>query len=343
MVVIKLHTKILYENEISIAAKILNNGGIVGIPTETVYGLAANALDGNAVKKIFKAKERPMDNPLIVHISSIDEIYNLVYHFPNIAKKLCDKFWPGPLTIILPKSNKIPNEVSAGLDTVAIRLPSHPLARKLIKTAGIPLAAPSANISGKPSPTSFKHVYHDLNGKIDAIIDGGDSSVGLESTVITLVSNPPKLLRPGGITIEEVQAVLGTIDVDSAVFDKLRDGQTAISPGMKYKHYSPNANIIILNCSSKKYIEYVNKKSAKNVAALCYDEDTPFLNVKTISMGSNLDVEEQANKLFNSLREIDKDDTIDTVYSRCPIQEGVGIAVYNRLIRAAGFEVINIE
>ena len=221
---------------IQTAAAILQNGGLVGIPTETVYGLAANALDGAAVAKIFAAKGRPMDNPLIVHISHFEQIYDLVREVPEAAKKLAEQFWPGPLTIILPKSARIPDEVSAGLDTVAVRFPSHPVARAVIDAAGVPLAAPSGNLSGHPSPTTAVHVMNDMDGRIEAVLDGGPCSVGVESTVVTLAEQPPRLLRPGGITLEQLRGVLGQVEMDDAVLHPLADGKRAASPGMKYKH-----------------------------------------------------------------------------------------------------------
>lgn len=333
------------EEDIKKAAQLIKNGELVGMPTETVYGLAADALNGTAVANIFKAKGRPMDNPLIVHIASIDDItrFNLVSDFPKQAQILAEKFWPGPLTIIMPKSAVIPNEVSAGLETVAIRFPSHKTAQKLIEFAQTPIAAPSANLSGSPSPTTAQHVYNDMQGKIPAIIDGGECSVGVESTVISLAENPPRLLRPGGITLEQMQAVIGEITVDNAVLHKLEDNQKAASPGMKYKHYAPKANVTLLQGNAKQYAQFVNEHSNANVAALCYDEDIKNLNVITISMGKENDLDSQAHMLFDALRKIDEFKNITTVYARCPKPQGVGMAVYNRLIRAAGFEVKNLE
>ena len=336
-----MNTKRLTSNNIDIAADIIKNGGLVAIPTETVYGLAANALDGKAVSKIFKAKGRPMDNPLIVHVSCIEEIDKLVSEIPPQAKKLANTFWPGPLTIILKRSNIIPEEVSAGLDTVAIRLPNNDVTRKLIKIAGVPLAAPSANTSGSPSPTSANHVLHDLDGKIDAILDAGNCRVGLESTVITLTSPVPTLLRPGGITVEELRNVLGNVEIDKAVIDKVDSLETVSSPGMKYKHYSPKTKIVIVDGDNESFIKYVNSRSSDKVAALCYIDDQPKLNVKTVTFGKMNDYNMQANELFSALRKID-DLNVNIVYARCPQKNGVGLAVYNRLIRAAGFEVIKL-
>lgn len=336
-----MNTKRLTSNDIDIAADIIKNGGLVAIPTETVYGLAANALDGKAVSKIFKAKGRPMDNPLIVHVSCIEEIDKLVSEIPPQAKKLANTFWPGPLTIILKRSNIIPAEVSAGLDTVAIRLPNNDVTRKLIKIAGVPLAAPSANTSGSPSPTSANHVLHDLDGKIDAILDAGNCRVGLESTVITLTSPVPTLLRPGGVTVEELRNVLGNVEIDKAVIDKVDSLETVSSPGMKYKHYSPKTKIVIVDGDNESFIKYVNSRSSDKVAALCYIDDQPKLNVKTVTFGKMNDYNMQASELFSALRKID-DLNVNIVYARCPKKSGVGLAVYNRLIRAAGFEVVKL-
>ena len=323
-------------------AAILQDGGLVGIPTETVYGLAANALDGTAVDKIFTAKGRPMDNPLIVHISHFEQIYELVREVPESAKKLADRFWPGPLTIILPKSAQIPDEVSAGLDTVAVRFPYHPVARAVIDAAGVPLAAPSANLSGHPSPTTAAHVMNDMDGRIEAVLDGGPCSVGVESTVLTLAEQPPRLLRPGGITLEQLKSVLGRVEMDDAVLHPLANGKRAASPGMKYKHYSPRANVVILDGSLEHYIDYVNTHAEDGVAALCYDGEDTALRVPAICYGGEKDCGEQARELFEALRELDERLHAKTVYARCPEPKGVGLAVYNRLIRAAGFEVIDV-
>ncbi|MBW7573419.1 L-threonylcarbamoyladenylate synthase [Caproiciproducens faecalis] len=330
------------QEDIRTAAQILRDGGLVGIPTETVYGLAANALDGKAVAAIFAAKGRPMDNPLIVHISDFDQIYQLVREVTPEAKKLAQAYWPGPMTMILPKSDIIPNEVSAGLDTVAIRFPSHLAAKALIDAAGIPLAAPSANLSGHPSPTTAGHVLNDLDGKIEAVVDGGPCGVGLESTVVTLASDPPRLLRPGGITLEQLRSVLGTVEMDSAVLNPLKEGARVSSPGMKYKHYSPKANVIIIDGSFDAYKNYVNSHGGDHTAALCYSGEAAELAVPTVCYGGEDDYGEQARELFDALRRLDEIHA-KTVYARCPEPKGVGLAVYNRLIRAAGFEVLHLD
>ncbi len=340
-----MKTQVLDEHQIDIAAAILKDGGVVGIPTETVYGLAADALNGEAVAKIFQAKGRPMDNPLIVHVAAFDDIerFRLVREIPDSAKLLAKAFWPGPLTMIMKRTDVIPPEVSAGLDTVAVRFPSHPVAQAVIRAADTPLAAPSANLSGSPSPTTARHVLNDMDGRIDAVLDGGASAVGVESTVITLATEVPRVLRPGGITVEELREVLGEVEVDDAVLHRLAEGAVAASPGMKYKHYAPKANVLLIKGSDEAYIDYVNEHAADDVCALCCDEDLLLLRTKTVSLGRRNDYLTHARHLFDCLRRIDENKTIRTVYSRLPSTEGVGLAVYNRLIRAAGFEVIDLE
>lgn len=321
--------------------EILKDGGVVAIPTETVYGLAANALDEDAVSKIFKAKGRPQDNPLIVHISEIEELYPLVKGVPKEALLLAEKFWPGPLTMILPRSEIVPKSVSAELDTVAVRMPSHPIARAIIKSAGVPLAAPSANLSGKPSPTTAQHVFNDMNGRIDAIADGGPCSVGLESTVITLCTTPARLLRPGKITPDELTQVLGEIEVDSAVLGELKKGTVPASPGMKYKHYSPNADVIIVRGKFDNFKKYILENSSDGVMAICFNGEDLLLPVPSLCFGNQDNTSEQAHLLFDALRKVDELGA-KTVYVRCPSSNGVGLAVMNRLLRAAEFKVVEV-
>lgn len=319
------------------AGELLRAGEVVAIPTETVYGLAANAYDGNAVSKIFKAKGRPQDNPLIVHIAKVETLSDLVAEVPKAAKKLAAAFWPGPLTMILPKSEKIPDAVSAGLPTVAVRMPSHPVAHAVIEAAGVPLAAPSANLSGSPSPTNAKYVLEDMHDRIPLILDGGSSAVGVESTVITLATARPRVLRPGGITVEQLRALLGEVDVDDAVLHKLAEGVRAASPGMKYKHYAPRADITIVKGSFAEFRRFVETKE-KDAFVLCFaGEEKYFLHA--VTYGREDDGLSQANRLFDALRELDEQGA-NTVYARCPALSGVGLAVYNRLIRAAGFKIV---
>lgn len=326
-----------YERALNEASQLINDGEVVGIPTETVYGLAANALDENAVKKIYEAKGRPSDNPLIVHISCLSELQPLVKEIPEKVKIMAEKFWPGPLTMIMKKSDLIPLKTSGGLDTVAVRMPENEYARAIIRKCGVPLAAPSANLSGSPSPTNAKYVYDDMNGRIPLIIDGGASKIGVESTVITLVTEIPTVLRPGGVTVEEIRDLIGEVKVDSAVLNELKDGEKASSPGMKYKHYAPRANITILKGSLKKFIEYTK---GKDFCALVFEGEEKYFE-NAVTYGKPLDGKSEANRLFDALRELDERNA-KTVYARCPELSGIGLAVYNRLIRSAGFNIIEL-
>jgi Sua5/YciO/YrdC/YwlC family protein len=330
------------EKSLEKAAQIIKNGGIVAIPTETVYGLAANALDGYAVSKIFIAKGRPQDNPLIVHVAEKNDIFKLISVLPSKAEILINKFWPGPLTVILPKSDLLPDEVTAGLDSVAVRMPNNNFARQIIKLAGVPLAAPSANRSGSPSPTCAKHVIHDMDGKIDAIVDGGPCSIGVESTVMSFLGEIPVLLRPGSISAEEITATIGKLEIDKAVFSNLGEKIKPASPGMKYKHYSPKAEVILVKGDREEYVNFVNCHTGDGIYSLCFDEDIELINKNAFSYGKTLDFSMQAKNIFSCLRKLD-DLNAKTIYARAPKQTGVGLAVYNRLIRAAGFKIIDLE
>lgn len=336
-----METLFLDKTQTDRAGELLRRGELVAIPTETVYGLGANALDGEAVKKIFIAKGRPQDNPLIVHICEFEDITPLVREIPNGARELAKNFWPGPLTLIMPKSDLIPDEVSAGLDTVAVRIPSHPVARRIIRAAGVPVAAPSANASGSPSPTSARHVMNDMNGKISAVVDAGECEIGVESTVITLVTKPPRLLRPGGITPEQLREILGEIEIDNAVAAPLEENAAAASPGMKYKHYSPKTKLVILEGDFGKYKEYINSLSDKKLAALCFEGEEKSLSCECVSYGVEGDALSQSHRLFDALRRLDGFKA-DIAYARCPSKDGLGLAVYNRLIRAAAFDIIKL-
>lgn len=331
-----------YSQQILEAAQIIKNGGLVALPTETVYGLAANALNPQAVKNIFEAKGRPQDNPLIIHIYEPSDAQNYAENIPDVYYQLCEKFSPGPLTVILKKKSSVPYETSGGLETVAIRIPAHPVARDIIKAAELPLAAPSANISGKPSPTSAQHCVDDLWGKVDAIVDGGICKVGLESTVISLAEEIPVLLRPGAVTAEELRKILPNLQIHQAVTSELQSNSQAVSPGMRYKHYSPNAKVVILNGSSEQYIEYINKNVEDGVYALCFEEDAEGLKVPVVIWGSKDDGPTLAQRLFAALRELDKK-AATKVYAHAPSKQGVGLAVYNRLIRAAGFDELDLN
>jgi L-threonylcarbamoyladenylate synthase len=251
------------------AKRLILSGEVVAIPTETVYGLAANAFDEKAVAKIFVAKGRPQDNPLIVHISDFSQLAPLVTKIPEKVRIMAEKFWPGPLTMIMKKSEKIPSAVSAGLDTVAVRMPENEYARAIISACGVPLAAPSANLSGSPSPVCAKYVLDDMNGRIPLIIDGGECEIGVESTVISFVGEKPRLLRPGGITLEQITELIGETEVDRAVLNQLEEGKTASSPGMKYKHYSPKADITVVKGSLEDFINYVSDKG--DCFVLCFE------------------------------------------------------------------------
>ena len=336
------------KQDIQTAGKLLKDGELVAIPTETVYGLAADALNGEAVANIFKAKGRPMDNPLIVHIADLSQVDDLVAFVPPVLEDLAKAFWPGPLTVIMEKSDLIPDEVSAGLDTVAIRMPSHPVARAIIKAAGTPLAAPSANTSGMPSPTTAAHVLHDMDGKISAVVDGGPCEVGVESTVLTLCTRVPRILRPGRVTPEDLFDVLGEVEVDDAVLGQLAEGAVAASPGMKYKHYSPKAEVYIVDGSAEGFAKYVNEKVVERaadeaaVAALVFDGEESLVNCVTLPFGAEDDSLGQAEHLFDDLRRADELGVSD-IYVRCPSAEGVGLAVMNRLLRAAEFRIIEVD
>lgn len=328
------------------AGNLLKNGEIVAIPTETVYGLAANAFDEDAVKKIFIAKGRPQDNPLIVHISNIEHLSEIASEIPESALLLAEKFWPGPLTMILKKSEKIPYVVSAGLDTVGIRLPSHPHARAIIDAAGVPLAAPSANLSGKPSPTSAQHVMRDLSGRIPMIIDGGECEVGLESTVISLTGETPMLLRPGGITLAQLREVLGDVSVNPKILEEVTDNEPVASPGMKYKHYAPNAPVVIVDGTPDAFADYVRANSTeKKVAVLCFEEEIQLFSdspLQVFPYGKRSCPDELAHGLFAKLRALDDID-VDIIYAREPeFGDGIELAVINRLGRAAGFSRISV-
>lgn len=317
------------------SARLLKDGAVVGIPTETVYGLAANALDDSAVKKIYEAKGRPSDNPLIVHISTMEELTPLVKSVPDKVVKMAEKFWPGPLTMIMEKSDLIGSTVSGGLKTVAIRMPKSECARAIIREAGLPLAAPSANLSGSPSPTNAKNVLDDMDGRIPLIIDGGPCEIGVESTVVAFTEDPPRLLRPGGVTLEEMTELIGQVVVDDAVLNKLEDGEKAASPGMKYKHYAPKADITIIKSDFEAFKQLCEKD---NATALCFNGEGEKLNVKYIEYGDEGDGYSQSVRLFDALRELDEIGA-DRVYARCPQTTGMGLAVYNRLIRSAGFNI----
>lgn len=324
------------------AAALIAAGEVVAIPTETVYGLAADARNGEAVAAIFRAKGRPADNPLIVHIAQYEQLEGLFAHVPPTAKALAEAYWPGPLTMIFDKADGVPDEVTAGLDTVAVRMPSHPIARELIRLSGCPLAAPSANLSGSPSPTDAHRVAQDMDGRIAAIVDGGACEFGVESTVVSLTGGTVRLLRPGAVTVEMLEAVVGSVEIDEAVLAPLRDGAAAASPGMKYKHYAPTARVVLVDGTPEQYRAWVNKQAADGVMALCFDGEETGLAVPFLTYGRRDDAATQAKLVFEMLRRVDEEGA-RLVYTACPSAEGIGLAVFNRLLRAAGFEVITLE
>ena len=324
------------------AAELLRQGELVALPTETVYGIAADARNGEAVSKIFVAKGRPQDNPLIVHVTGPEMLHGLVSEVPERAQLLMAAFCPGPLTIIMPRGPEVAAECCAGLDTVGIRMPSHPVARAVIEASGCAFAAPSANLSGKPSPTNAQDVFTDMDGRLPLILDGGECDWGVESTVVSVVGEKPTLFRPGHITLEDLERALGEeVEVSKAILEKLPEGAVVRSPGMKYKHYAPKADVTILKGSFDAYRDYIAAHAGDGVWALCFDGEEAQLPVPAISYGKEGDGISEAHNLFTVLRELDRKGA-KTVYARCPLSDGVSMAVYNRLIRAAAFRVVEV-
>lgn len=330
------------EESIALAADLLRQGELVALPTETVYGIAADARNGEAVHKIFAAKGRPQDNPLIVHIYGMEMLEGIVSQVPERARKLAEAFWPGPFTMVMPRGPEVSDVTCAGLDTVGVRMPSHPVVQAVIQASGVAFAAPSANLSGKPSPTNAQDTLADMDGRLPLILDGGESAVGVESTVVSVVGPQPVLLRPGYITKEQMEAVLGEeVLVSPAILEKLKEGEVARSPGMKYKHYAPKAQVTILQGDFDAYRRYVTEHQGEGVWALCFDGEGDKLPVPAIEYGRDHDGAAQAHHLFTALRELDRQGA-KTVFARCPEQDGVSMAVYNRLIRAAAFRVVTV-
>lgn len=331
------------------AAELLRQGGLVAIPTETVYGLAADAFNPRAVQEVYAAKGRPSDNPMIVHIAELAMLEQVASSLPENALRLAEAFWPGPLTMVLPKTERVPAVTTGGLESVAVRMPSDGVARAIIRQAATPLAAPSANRSGSPSPTTCRHCIDDLWGRVDAIVESHDCTVGVESTVVSLCGDVPVILRPGAVTPEQLRHVVGEVTVADAVLHMLPEDAAAPSPGMKYKHYSPNARLQLVHGSQWGYIDYVNRKAEEarlhgeeaGIYAMCFDEDIRRLEVPTISYGVTDDYALQAAQLFDVLRQLDKLGA-KTVYVHAPEPEEIGLAVYNRLLRAAAFDVVEL-
>ncbi len=321
------------------AAELLKAGGLVAFPTETVYGLGAVATDENAAKNIYAAKGRPSDNPLIIHIASPEDAEKYAYT-SEVYYKLAKAFMPGPLTVILPKKETVPYSVTGGLDTVAIRCPSHPVANAIIKECGVAIAAPSANISGSPSPTYAEHVISDMRGRIDAIVDGGACEIGLESTIISLNGNCATLLRPGAVTCDALRCVCDEVTVAPSVTEELSANERPLSPGMKYKHYAPSAPLVLLEGDEECVTEFLFRaQNAEHCAILCYDEELDILRYeRLIPIGKRDDLATQAERLFAALRLADTLDC-DIIYAHLPPKEGIGLALYNRMIRAAAHTV----
>ncbi len=325
------------------AADLIRRGGLVVFPTETVYGLGANGLDENAARAIYAAKGRPQNNPLILHLSDAAEI-PLYCDVPEKIKPLLDKLipiMPAPLTVILPARPIVPKTITAGLPNVAVRVPTSKIARELIRLSGVPIAAPSANLSGKPSPTCARHVLEDMDGRADMVLDGGDCAYGVESTILTLCEEVPTLLRPGGVTFETLNELLGEVHMSHAVLESLKPGETVLSPGMMYKHYAPARPVELIKGDRDKGIAYVNECAEKEkCAVLCYDADAPRLKAKAVlHAGNDADTGAYAARIFTMLRDTDSLD-VDKVYAFLPKDtSGISLAVYNRLLRAAGFHV----
>ena len=336
-----MDTRILKPTQegIQLACEIISAGDVVAIPTETVYGLFADATKADACANIFKAKDRPQDNPLIVHISDYEMWQDTVAEIPEDAMKLAEAFWPGPLTIILKKKDIIPDEVTAGMDTVGIRMPSHPVVLEIISKTRLPLAGPSANRSGRPSPTDAQTVFNDMDGRIPLVLDGGECNIGVESTVVSLAGDKPILFRPGFITKAQMEDVLQKeVILSKGITEELAKDEKVLSPGLKHKHYAPKAEVTIINGEFEKYRQLVE---TENATALCFDEYADKINAKTVCYGSEKDSATQAVKLFHALRQLDEIGA-GKVYAMMPSTEGVGLAVYNRLLRAAGFRVVNL-
>lgn len=332
------------QDEILQAAQILRAGGLVVFPTETVYGLGANALDSLAAAHIYEAKGRPSDNPLIVHLADAAGAKDYCYPTP-LFERLAERFMPGPLTVILPKKDCIPETVTGGLSTVGIRVPSHPIARALLRACDLPIAAPSANLSTKPSPTRAEHAVRDLYGRVDMIIDGGPCRIGLESTIVKLTGEDSiTLLRPGGVTYEQLCEICQNVTVDKAVYSKLGVNERAEAPGMKYRHYAPSAQVIIVEGPHQAVIRYIKHKSENaSCGVICYEEDKACFNGPVFSLGSCKSTEQQAQKLFACLRAIDEQKEIKSVYAFMPETGGLGLAVMNRLVKAAGFIIEHVN
>ncbi len=326
-----------------IAAQIIKNGGLVAIPTETVYGLGANGLDEQAVASIFAAKGRPQDNPLILHVAEPEQVEQFCHSIPEQAYALMRKFWPGPLTIVLHARDIVPKRTTGGLSTVAVRCPDNDVTRAIIRLSGVPIAAPSANLSGKPSTTTAQHVLHDHDGRIDAVVDGGPCRVGVESTIVDLTEARPRLLRPGGITPQQLLDVLGDLVIDKAVTAQIDKDAVVKAPGMKYRHYAPAEPVVIVAGSREKAAQYIHRHFVSGDRVLCFQEELPlYADCAPLAYGCEADVSTLSAGLFSALRELD-DPSIHQVYARCPVGDGIAYAVQNRLKKAAAFHIVDAE
>jgi len=349
-IVFKVNPENPDEEKINVAAEVIRRGGIVAFPTETVYGLGVDALNKEAVKRMYEVKGRPPDNPTIVHIAEFNDVYRLAVDVPEVAEELMKRFWPGPLTIVLKASNIVPRITTGGLETVGIRMPKHNVALALIKASKTPIAAPSANIAGKPSPTTAQHVIQDFYGSIDVILDAGPTKIGVESTVLDLTTKPPQILRPGGVTYEELKEVLGDIIVHKAAKAKEDIPIDEVkSPGMKYRHYAPKAELIVVEGETDKIIKEINKlineysKMGRRVGVMATDETVKNYEMGIVkSVGSRSDLSTIARNLFRILREFD-DEGVELILAEGVPEEGLGLAIMNRLRKASGYKVIHVS
>ncbi|MDD6052105.1 MAG: L-threonylcarbamoyladenylate synthase [Clostridiales bacterium] len=336
------------ESSLALASRLLSEGQLVAFPTETVYGLGAYALNRDAVLRIFAAKGRPADNPLIVHIHDRSELDGIC-EVNDLALRLMDAFWPGPLTIILPRKAAVPDEVTAKLDTVAVRMPSHPVAMALLRACKLPIAAPSANRSGKPSPTTAQHVLEDMDGRIPLILDGGESDVGLESTVISLVGEKPCILRPGGVTRAMLEDVIGEVSLAGSILRPLQKGEKALSPGMMYKHYAPDGQVTLIEGEEADVVEAMRRlyahaaEQGHRACVMCFTEHIEALrDCHPHDIGAQSNPSEVAHRLFATLRGLDEE-RMDVIFSEVVPPEGVGLAIMNRLGRAAAFRSVQAK
>lgn len=348
--IIKINREQFEEEELEAAAKCLREGKLVAFPTETVYGLGGNAFDATASARIYEAKGRPSDNPLIVHIAEIKALEELAVDVPDAAYHLADAFWPGPLTMILKKSPRVPKTTTGGLDTVAVRMPSDPIAAALIRCSGVYVAAPSANKSGRPSTTKAEHVIEDLDGRVDVIIDGGAATIGLESTIVDLTGEVPLILRPGYITAEQLAEVLGEVRFDEAVLKKSpSENVVARAPGMKYRHYAPKAPLYIVEGRNEEVIRYINAEAVKNAAegritGILATEETKkcYTGGMVFCVGERANAESIAAGLFDTLRSFDETG-VSVIYSESFADNPLGTAIMNRLLKAAGYHIIRLK